>query len=214
VRLALAAALALVFGAMLLVIWPSGHEVAIDIDVARWMTAHRGPLGGAIAVAAAALGSTPMLVAIGVWSLVYSRDKLFVLVACGGATLLHEVIARLVERPRPDQPIRVFDEISFSFPSGHATQGVVYWLVLAVVVGRARWPFAVAAAITCASRVYLCQHWLTDVIAGAALGGAWLVLSDSWLRRRGRSDAGGRRRARSRRRGSARAAEARRRHHP
>lgn len=180
----------------------------IDADVAQWMAAHREPFGVAIAVMAAALASNPMLIAIGLWCLAFSRDKLFVLVACGGATVLHEVIVRLVERPRPEEPIRVFDETSFSFPSGHAMQGVAYWLVFATVVGWKRWPFVVAAVLTCASRVYLCQHWLTDVIAGAALGGAWFWISDSWLRRRGRSGAGSRRRVRRRRRDSARAAGA------
>lgn len=193
---------------MLAIVWPPGHAVALDVDVAAWMAAHRGPVGGALAIACAALGSNPMLLAIGVWCLVQARDKLFVLAACGGATLLHEVIVRIVARPRPALPIRVFDEGSFSFPSGHAMQGVAYWLVFAIVVGRARWPFWIAAALTCLSRIYLCQHWTTDVIAGAALGGACFAISDSWLRRRDRSGAGSRRRARSRRRASARAAGA------
>lgn len=66
-----------------------------------------------------------------------------------------------------------------SFPSGHATAAVVVGCLLALLVGRsgrplqqflARTAAAIWAASVGLSRIYLGVHWLSDVLAGWALG--------------------------------------------
>jgi membrane-associated phospholipid phosphatase len=73
-----------------------------------------------------------------------------------------------------------------SFPSGHSAAAAACWAALALVVlgrsGRAwRGVGAVAAMLiafgVAASRVLLGVHWLTDVIAGLAVGWTWFLLS-------------------------------------
>lgn len=79
----------------------------------------------------------------------------------------------------------------YSFPSGHATSALVAFGVLAWLAGtvpaasrpRANgwvgvgWAIALAAAAGVgASRVYLGVHYLSDVLAGFALGAGWLTL--------------------------------------
>lgn len=60
----------------------------------------------------------------------------------------------------------------FSFPSGHSTAAFSMCLALAVFLGR-RFPavlLALFAALLAFSRIYLSQHFMEDILAGAFLG--------------------------------------------
>ncbi|WP_020200954.1 MULTISPECIES: phosphatase PAP2 family protein [Cupriavidus] len=84
------------------------------------------------------------------------------------------------------RPASIYDGLeSFSFPSGHAASSMVTYGFLAFLLclrqpWRVRMPVvaltAVAVALICLSRLYLGMHWLSDVLAGCALGFAWIVL--------------------------------------
>lgn len=97
-------------------------------------------------------------------------------------SFLFKVIA---ERPRPEDgmlPILGSD----SFPSGHAIMAVVFYGLIAYLINRSigskfkrRIVTAVAIVLVFLigfSRVYLGVHWLSDVVAGWALGGVVLSL--------------------------------------
>lgn len=117
-----------------------------------------------------------------------SWTPVVLIVAAGAGSLLMTVIGKsLIGRDRPPLTDAVPPyEVSASFPSGHtlnavAILGVIaYLLILRRSSARARAAIAVAAsvaaALVAASRVYLGHHWLTDVLAGYALGAAWLAL--------------------------------------
>ena len=85
-----------------------------------------------------------------------------------------------------DRPQPLYDGLSnFSFPSGHAVgSSVIFGFIAILWAGELRiawrWlPYAIATVIATAigfSRIYLGAHWLSDVIAGLALGGAWVAL--------------------------------------
>lgn len=100
--------------------------------------------------------------------------------------LLGVFLAKLVfARPRPDVSWALAHERSFSFPSGHSAQGVVFYGMAAYLVwklsGR-RW-LGIAAVVLAAflslatgySRVYLGVHYPTDVLAGLVVGLIWLT---------------------------------------
>jgi membrane-associated phospholipid phosphatase len=61
---------------------------------------------------------------------------------------------------------------NFSFPSGHTTAAFTFFSVLSFALVRKRYQFiaALAAISVGVSRVYLGQHFVNDVIAGAVLG--------------------------------------------
>lgn len=61
-----------------------------------------------------------------------------------------------------------------SFPSGHAACAAAAALTLAVVAPRYRVRLLLAAALVALTRVVALAHYLSDVIAGAAL--AWLIV--------------------------------------
>ncbi len=72
-----------------------------------------------------------------------------------------------------------------SFPSGHTTTSVAAALVFGTLFPRWQYVFWAAALFIGLSRIVLDLHYLSDVIAGAALG--WLVATAliGWLRAQG-----------------------------
>jgi undecaprenyl-diphosphatase len=98
--------------------------------------------------------------------------------ALAGTNLVVEVLKRAIGRTRPDGERRPSNS---SFPSSHAANA----FALAWVLG-ARWrrgiPVFVALALLVAfSRMYLNRHFLSDVVAGALIGGICAWAAGAWL---------------------------------
>ncbi len=117
-----------------------------------------------------------------------SRTPLVLMaVAAAGSLAMTVTGKQLVDRARPPQTLAVppFEQ-SPSFPSGHTLNATVLTAVAVYLVLRrldsARARTAVVAAGTLfagsmgLTRVFLGHHWLTDVIAGWALGLAWAAV--------------------------------------
>lgn len=114
-----------------------------------------------------------------------ARAAAFVAVTLIGGTVLNTLVKAAVDRPRPVFPQAVARAGYSSFPSGHA-QGVSVALGVALVVllpsapaaarragvaGGTAWALTVGFA-----RLALGVHYLSDVVAGYALGAAWVLL--------------------------------------
>ncbi len=128
----------------------------------------------------------------------------FVFVAVAGASLSASLIKNILGRARPKffdelgsvafQPF-TFDYAYASFPSGHATTIVALAMALALLWPRGRVYLLAAAGWVAASRFLLGSHYLSDALAGAALGAAfpWLLrdrlAARGWLFR-ARADGG------------------------
>ena len=115
--------------------------------------------------------------------------------ALGGNAVLNVSLKALFERVRPVHDASLIAADGWSFPSGHASGSVVAFGMLAYVLLRIlppRWHLsvvvgAVAAAFTVgSSRLFLQVHYLSDVAAGFASGGTWLLVciaTAEWWRR-------------------------------
>jgi membrane-associated phospholipid phosphatase len=95
--------------------------------------------------------------------------------------------------PRPIA-LAWYEEFSYSFPSGHATvamafYGFLFYLLLMYLTSSRLKYFIFCLAILFIlgmgfSRVYLCVHYLSDVLVGFAIGFVWLIFAIailSWL---------------------------------
>jgi membrane protein DedA with SNARE-associated domain/membrane-associated phospholipid phosphatase len=98
-------------------------------------------------------------------------------------------------RARPETA--VYAEHSFSFPSGHATIAVAFYGFAGYLIARAtqRWNrkvniiFATIILIAAIgfSRIYLGEHYLSDVWSGYLVGAMWLIIAvclSEWFRQK------------------------------
>ncbi|HVG17024.1 MAG TPA: phosphatase PAP2 family protein [Chitinophagaceae bacterium] len=106
-----------------------------------------------------------------------------------GGFLVNYIMKLSFQRVRPSGPL--IDPLhNFSFPSGHATSGFIFYGLLVYLIWKAEIPriykyligflLILFALLIGFSRVYLRVHYPTDVIAGFCIGLAWLMLC-IWL---------------------------------
>jgi undecaprenyl-diphosphatase len=194
--LALTVALLLIFGggvvlAALAVVVRDSHALAgVDGAVADWGNRNASAFSTSGLKLVTDLGETWMAAGVGavvaLVDLAMKRNRWvvpFLLAVVIGDKLLTAGLKALVDRVRPalDPVARTLGP---SFPSGHTSTAAALWGAVALIA--CRWwgrrslaPLAgiavgIAVAVA-ASRVLLDVHWLTDVIAGLALGWAWFA---------------------------------------
>ena len=88
----------------------------------------------------------------------------------------------LFERARPHEKLVVVD--GHSFPSGHAAGSVAFYFAMVAILSlhypRLRLPLTLAAltwtALVWLSTLAARAHWPTDLLAGGAVGLAWLTI--------------------------------------
>lgn len=90
------------------------------------------------------------------------------------------------QRERPFDAL--LPEMSYSFPSGHATIAVVFFglLVYLFLKGKYGMKASIVAGVLVLiiglSRLYLRVHWLTDVLGGFVIGGV-ILAAGIWVSR-------------------------------
>jgi undecaprenyl-diphosphatase len=105
------------------------------------------------------------------------------LIGALGGIVLVVGFKHLLHRPRPEQ---IFAPLGYSFPSGHSFYAVVvygmtaYWLAEPLPPRRRRILYALAAVailLVGFSRVFLGEHYPSDVGAGFALAVPWVYVA-------------------------------------
>lgn len=159
---------------------------AFDPRAHSWIVGHRiGRLTAVLRIATYLGSNWVLLPVLAVSCVVFGwrrrswRPALDITVVYLPAMILYSVIKDALRRPRPAASQWLTPASGWSFPSGHATQAAAAWGILAVLAATrrsARTKIAIgtgAAAIVLLvafCRWYLGVHWLTDVLAGMALG--------------------------------------------
>ncbi|AQS50070.1 hypothetical protein BMG03_19285 (plasmid) [Thioclava nitratireducens] len=170
--------------------------VLVDTRLANLIHAFWSPELLRLAAHVTALGDWRVIglvgAAAGVLLLERRRPDLLVglCIALGGDLASVNLLKRIFHRPRSD--LGYFTEVSGSFPSGHAGLSVAFYGFLFFILWRVkllRAPAALVAAVTLAffvglSRIYLIEHYLSDVLNGWLVGAIWLLagvaISEWW----------------------------------
>ncbi|MEK1908494.1 MAG: phosphatase PAP2 family protein [Pseudomonas sp.] len=147
-----------------------------------WVLSLRSPELTQLANALTWLGYGTFLlfaIPIGYWG--WNKHSFFrLLLLIGISAWLNALFKDLFQDPRPPLELRLDDRVgaSYGLPSGHAQLAVVLWLGLAYEVRRL-WLTVLCTLIclgVCLSRLYLAAHDVEDVLVGALLGGATLLV--------------------------------------
>jgi undecaprenyl-diphosphatase len=169
----------------------NGALVQLDESVANWGDRHASAFSTDGLEVISHLGEPLMVVALAVLLAVAETVRTrsvwvvpFLLIVVTGNGILTTTVKELVDRVRPAlNPIA--ETLGPSFPSGHSSWSAAFFAAAALLLTRGRgrtvrvaiggvaaWLIVMVAG----SRVLLDVHWLSDVIAGLALGLAWFSM--------------------------------------
>lgn len=176
------------FGVLAYLVRTNSNLIGIDNGVAKWGSRHASTMSTHVLNAVTQLGGIYTIVVLCVILAVVEtvRERSvwvapFIVAVMGGEEIVTLTVKQLADRVRPTfNPAAA--TLGPSFPSGHSATAAAFWATAALLLGRWRGRPARAllaglaagiAVAVAASRVLLDVHWLSDVIAGLALGWGW-----------------------------------------
>jgi undecaprenyl-diphosphatase len=168
---------------------------AFDLNVATWLKGETNPVFTTVMSAVSLPGNWwfPVILVLSAFAICAVGKKwveaVFV-VATLSSVVLAGMLKMLVGRPRPPTfslntsgLFVSFDH--YSYPSGHVLFFVVFFGFMAFLANRyftglIRWIIiSICAALIVLigpSRIYLGDHWLSDVIGSYIIGTSWLII--------------------------------------
>lgn len=168
---------------------PGRPLARLDDEILGWLGDHlRSPVGEVLAQVyrLSGVGFTAVLVVMALIHIVFHRwwrDLRLLVMASGGILILVDLVFKpLFSRSRPPEKLLPVD--GHSFPSGHAAGAVAFYFAMVVILAshhpRLRRPLAIGACLWVGlvwlSTLFVRAHWPTDLLAGGAVGLAWLTV--------------------------------------
>lgn len=174
------------------------EQEAFAIDKTILLAIHQlaHPVLDTIMIGITRLGDPKTVVPLGLivfmlllWKKHYLEARFFALDAFGGAVLSY-FLKLAFSKQRPQLWESAINEMTFSYPSGHALGSVVLYGFLSYLIASlypryARPAYSIGVLLTVLigfSRLYLGVHWPTDIVGGYAIGILWITICISLLR--------------------------------
>ena len=192
VGLALLLAAAWIFGAIAEDVVTGDTITLVDVRLAHWFHARATPGFTRAMLVVTHWHSIPGECLMGALLALWFRRRrahywmIVCLIAVPGGMLLNVALKHVFQRARPSFDDPLLSLLTYSFPSGHTAAATVFYGLLACYLvrrvhgWRARVPVVLAAVamvvLVALSRMYLGAHYLSDVLAAAAEGAAWLAV--------------------------------------
>jgi undecaprenyl-diphosphatase len=190
VALVLLVAGGVVLAVLTFVVRSDPGAIGLDTAAADWGARHATPFTTDVLDAITHVGEPRAIAAIATVLAIAETARTrsrwvvpFVLVVVAGNGTITTTIKHLADRVRPAiNPIA--ETLGPSFPSGHSSWSAACFAAAALLLSRGRGrrvritlagAAAGAAVAIAATRVLLGVHWLSDVVAGLALGWAWFA---------------------------------------
>jgi membrane-associated phospholipid phosphatase len=170
--------------------------VPLDVAITHAIQQNQAPWLRITMLAISYPGSSPLLPILVIlttvvfWALGLRLEALFVAGLSTISLLLNLLIKVLVGRPRPTGHLVhiIQTAMGYSFPSGHVMAYIAYWGLLfcfGVILFQGRHWWRTTLLVTSAafvvligpSRIYLGDHWASDVLGSYLIGGVLLGLA-------------------------------------
>ncbi len=178
-----------------------GQIVQADIRIANLLTAFRDPSLVRFFTVVTAFGSWMMIIILTLTasSLLWLCNRSHFLwglwAVLVGNQLTVTLLKNIFTRVRPE--LAVYGESSYSFPSGHSAVSVAFfgfvtYILIRERIGSVLTVFTAGLSIVFLiglSRLYLVEHYLSDVLNGYLVGAVWALLGiwlTEWLHARGK----------------------------
>lgn len=161
-----------------------------DEPVLDWFYTLINPTLTGFALFASTVGGVEIMIGLAVLVFIFlwrvsHREAVFFGFSMGGASLIMVLTKFVLSRPRPElfPDVQFWQTASPSFPSGHATGSMAFFLSVYLVVSRLAPGWRALTAVVgvvmvlwiSASRLYLQVHYPSDILAGLALAAAWVL---------------------------------------
>jgi len=131
-----------------------------------------------------------LIISIYFYSIKKKRDGILFFLSVFASGILVETLKFIFSRERPLNSL--IPEVGSALPSGHASVTLVFFGMLAYIFFRnkkfeekiiAYILVGILVLFTGFTRIYLCLHWLTDVLCGFVVGGIVLLVG-IWINER------------------------------
>lgn len=116
--------------------------------------------------------------------IIKKKDILIITIDSCLSVLFNNILKVIIRRPRPSV-LRLVEENSYSYPSGHAMISILFYVTVIVLINKSNIKYKkiinaslVAIIILIGlSRIYLGVHYVTDILGGYLISSSILILA-------------------------------------